>query len=249
MANLPEGLAQFEYQKMQLIGSLGAVADTMRNCATIADQFAQLVSHVPYNPMLANGQFSMAPPHPIAPLPARGKRKANDDVEGRRMKKPRKPKDPNAPKRPASSYLLFQNEVRQELKAKNPTLPNNELLGLIAKMWKDMPKSERDEYENRQKAAKDQWVADKTAYKASLEPTAEDLPSAVVDPSAQLSDKASTSVIAFETSVESSDDEDSSSASSRSSVGPGAPSRRTHGSAASSSKIPASDGAVAPIVS
>ena len=60
------------------------------------------------------------------------------------MKKARKPKDPNAPKRPASSYLLFQNEVRQELKAKNPTLPNNELLGLIAKMWKDMPKSERD---------------------------------------------------------------------------------------------------------
>lgn len=115
----------------------------MRNCATIADQFAQLVSHVPYNPMLSNGQFAMAAPLPT-PLPARGKRKAGDDVEGRRAKKAKKPKDPNAPKRPASSYLLFQNEVRQELKAKNPTLPNNELLGLIAKMWKDMPKSERD---------------------------------------------------------------------------------------------------------
>lgn len=164
MANLPEGLAQFEYQKMQvrpsppapsnvlpphppeqLIGSLGAVADTMRNCATIAEQFAHLVSQVPYNPMLSNGHFAMAPPPPI-PTPSRGnaKRKASEDVEGRRAKKAKKPKDPNAPKRPASSYLLFQNEVRQELKAKNPTLPNNELLGLIAKMWKDMPKSERD---------------------------------------------------------------------------------------------------------
>ncbi|THH32170.1 hypothetical protein EUX98_g2037 [Antrodiella citrinella] len=75
MANLPEGLAQFEYQKMQLIGSLGAVADTMRNCATIAEQFANLVSQVPYNPMLSNGHFPMAPPpHPI-PTPTRGNAK------------------------------------------------------------------------------------------------------------------------------------------------------------------------------
>ncbi|KAH8106350.1 HMG-box [Cristinia sonorae] len=236
MANLPEGLAQFEYQKMQLIGSLGAVADTMRNCATIADQFAQLVSHVPYNPMIPNGQFPITAPHPVAPLPVtRGKRKASEDVEGRRAKKPKKPKDPNAPKRPASSYLLFQNEVRQELKAKNPTLPNNELLGLIAKMWKDMPKSERDEYETRQKAAKDQWVADKTAYNAALGASPETLATTVVDPSAVLAEeKAQAAALSF-VPEESSDEEESSSASSRSSEGPGVP-KKSHGGVASSSK-------------
>lgn len=65
-------------------------------------------------------------------------------MEGHKVKRPRKPKDPNAPKRPASSYLLFQNEIRQDLKAKNPNMPNNELLGLIAKMWKDMSRDEKD---------------------------------------------------------------------------------------------------------
>jgi len=168
MANLPEGLAQFEYQKMQLIGSLGAVAETMRSCASFAEQFAQLVSHVPYNPpMHPNGQFALPAIPP--PLAAHGKRKAGDEGDGRKPKRPRKPRDPNAPKRPASSYLLFQNEVRQELKAKHPNLPNNELLGVIAKMWKDMPKDEKDAYEARQKLAKDQWIADKTAYQASKE--------------------------------------------------------------------------------
>ena len=39
---------------------------------------------------------------------------------------------------------MFQNDVRQELKAKNPQLPNNELLNLIAKAWSDMPKEQKD---------------------------------------------------------------------------------------------------------
>ncbi|KAI0079753.1 HMG-box [Panus rudis PR-1116 ss-1] len=164
MANLPEALAQFEYQKMQLIGSLGAVAETMRNCATIADQFAQLVSQVPYNASQANGQL---PVIPNTPLTGRGKRKAAEQGDGRRVKRAKKPRDPNAPKRPASSYILFQNEVRQQLKDKNPNLPNNELLSLIAKMWKDMPREEKDAYEARQKLATEEWMANKIAYKAT----------------------------------------------------------------------------------
>lgn len=210
MANLPEGLAQFEYQKMQLIGSLGAVAETMRSCATFAEQFAQLVSHVPYNPpMHPNGQFAIPAMPPALPL-QHGKRKAGDEVDGRKPKKPRKPKDPNAPKRPASSYLLFQNEVRQELKAKHPNLPNNELLGVIAKMWKDMAKDEKDAYEARQRLAKDQWLADKSAYQASKEEEAasEDIivPVAAVNVTPIL--EGSAAPVISETSYSSSEDED-----------------------------------------
>ena len=94
-------------------------------------------------------QIAAATPPPApAPPPAQtgGKRKArdaDDAVEGKKKRKV-KPKDPNAPKRPASSYLMFQNDVRQELKAKNPHLPNNELLNLIAKAWSEMPKEQKD---------------------------------------------------------------------------------------------------------
>lgn len=70
-----------------------------------------------------------------------GKRKR--EAEDKKKRKT-KPKDPNAPKRPPSSYLLFQNEVRQQLKAKHPNIPNNELLNLIAKAWGEMPKKEKD---------------------------------------------------------------------------------------------------------
>lgn len=124
------------------MGSLGAVAETMRNCAAIAEQFAQMIPHLPFAPGAGitahpNGQYV-----PVAmPQSVTGKRKLRDELDG---KKKKTPKDPNAPKRPASSYLLFQNEVRQELKAKHPNLPNNELLGIISKLWADMPKDKKD---------------------------------------------------------------------------------------------------------
>ncbi|KAK7696538.1 hypothetical protein QCA50_001196 [Cerrena zonata] len=165
MANIPEGVAQFEYHRMQLISSLGTMAESMRNCANIADSFSQLVSQIPYGQQPVNGRYAL----PALPTPARGKRKAADDTDGRKTKRAKKPKDPNAPKRPASSYLLFQNEVRQRLKYDNPELPNNELLSLIAKMWKDMPKEQKDAYEARQKVAKEEWLVNRTAYQASME--------------------------------------------------------------------------------
>lgn len=171
---------------LQLIGSLSAVAETMRTCANIAEQFAQMVSQVSYaQGAPTNGQFAV-PAVPLHAAPGRGKRKAADDTDGPKAKRVKKPRDPNAPKRPASSYLLFQNEVRQQLKDKNPTLPNNELLSLIAKMWKEMPKEQKDvrpsllhsvidtelslqTYEARQKMAKEEWIVNKTAYQASMD--------------------------------------------------------------------------------
>ena len=124
---------------LQFIGSLQAVAETLRNAAVYADQYAQMVSHMPVGAgSIPNGQFVMAAPG-VAPVAGR-KRKARGDGE----KKPRKKKDPNAPKRPASSYLLFQNEVRAQLKTNNPNMPNNELLGTIAKLWSEMPKEKKE---------------------------------------------------------------------------------------------------------
>lgn len=123
----------------------------MREAANVADQYSQLVRDSPYHPgtsnfLPPNGQYlQMAPaPSPLHAAPTGGKRKNAEDGEDGKKRRKTKPKDPLAPKRPASSYLLFQNDVRGDLKAKNPHLPNNELLHLISKAWNDMPRGQKD---------------------------------------------------------------------------------------------------------
>jgi len=75
-----------------------------------------------------------------------------------------KPKDPNAPKRPASSYILFQNEVRKELKERHPELSNADLLSLISEQWKSMSDEQKETYNQAMKTAKAQYSEDKKAY-------------------------------------------------------------------------------------
>lgn len=120
----------------------------MRNCAQFAEQFAQLITPLAYPGapiMFPNGQLPPMPPPQMEQTGTKRKSRGGDEeVEGGKRKRKTKPKDPNAPKRPPSSYLLFQNEVRQELKQKHPTISNNELLAKIAKAWSEMPKEQKD---------------------------------------------------------------------------------------------------------
>lgn len=63
-----------------------------------------------------------------------------DDTEtgGKRKRVAKIPKDPDAPKRPASSYLLFQNEIRAQLKEENPNMNNSDLVKHISARWATM---------------------------------------------------------------------------------------------------------------
>lgn len=161
----------------------------MRECASVAEQFAQIVGNFSFNgnpppfPALANGQYPMPIPPSLPAAEETGKKRKSrggDDADGKRKKKL---KDPNAPKRPPSSYLLFQNDVRNELKAKNPGMPNNELLGVISKLWAEMPQEQKDvcplccrymrrltpclkAYEARNRAAKEEWLSKKAVYES-----------------------------------------------------------------------------------
>ena len=148
----------------KLIGSLGAVAETMRNCAAIADQFSQMLAHghvnfngaaplhmMPpgLNAAIADPKQFFALPSPAAATPAERKRKAeaqDPDEDGKKKKRGsvKKPKDPNAPKRPASSYIFFQNEIRSQLKSKHPNMTQHELLNHISKQWSEMTPPQRD---------------------------------------------------------------------------------------------------------
>ncbi|KAI0034399.1 high mobility group box domain-containing protein, partial [Vararia minispora EC-137] len=54
-------------------------------------------------------------------------------------RKARKVKDPNAPRRPASSYILFQNDVRPSLRETFPGLTHTELMTRVSKLWAELP--------------------------------------------------------------------------------------------------------------
>jgi transcriptional regulator HMO1 len=128
----------------QLLEKLGQVAETMRQCANVAEEFARTMS----GKTLASGVINPFSDGPSVAGAQTGKRKAqaldDDEGDGKKKKAPRKPKDPNAPKRPPSSYLLFQNEVRAELKSKYPNLPNSELLQMISKRWAAMSDEDKE---------------------------------------------------------------------------------------------------------
>ncbi|KAG8750247.1 hypothetical protein FRC12_012971, partial [Ceratobasidium sp. 428] len=86
-----------------LVNKLAEMSGNMRQAANLADVFAQSIVN-----MFPNDSITVA-----APV-VTGKKRGRVPREGKRVK------DPNAPKRPATSYILFQNDIRDELKAKNP---------------------------------------------------------------------------------------------------------------------------------
>jgi hypothetical protein len=167
---------QFEYNQMQLAGSLNAVAESMRNCATIADHFAQVVKNTPFTAETAL-QVVHGLKNSSLPATTPGKRKAKaieEDLDGkkkRKTKQPKKIRDPDMPKRPASSYLLFQNEIRKELKSQNPNMTQSELLSMIAKQWAEMNPEQKTIYTSATATAKEKYHQDKAAYDAKVPST------------------------------------------------------------------------------
>ncbi|PPQ99794.1 hypothetical protein CVT26_009171 [Gymnopilus dilepis] len=146
---------KLDIARTHFMDSLAAVAETMRNAAQAAESFSSLLK-----------EYSPAHDDHV-----KGKRKAAfspEDGDGtKKRKRNTKPKDPNAPKRPASSYILFQNEVRKQLKKDNPDLTNAELLALIAEQWKQMPDEQKEAsrtYHQAVREAKVQYSEEKKAY-------------------------------------------------------------------------------------
>lgn len=102
-----------------MFDALDAFVVAFKNYATNSDDFSN-----------ANGAKS-------------GKGKgAVDEVTGKR-KRVVKVKDPNQPKRPASSFLIYQIEKRQELKRDYPALGHVELTKLISETWNKMSEAEK----------------------------------------------------------------------------------------------------------
>ncbi|KAJ3751670.1 high mobility group box domain-containing protein, partial [Lentinula raphanica] len=128
--------------------SLLAVAQSMRDAAKAAENFATAIA----NTTMTNGL-------------TKGKGKTGDE-EALNGKRKRSKKDPNAPKRPASSFFLFQNHIRPKMKEQHPDLPNNELRKLMAEQWNTLPEEQKNHFKQMADELKAVYDEKKEKYNA-----------------------------------------------------------------------------------
>jgi hypothetical protein len=111
----------------------------MRQCANVADQFAQILSQASF------GGNTLVPPEAVG----NGRKRQGteeDDIEGptkKRRVSNKKLKDPDAPKRAASSYIFFQNDLRQELRKQHPEISAAEVMARVSKQWAEMTREQK----------------------------------------------------------------------------------------------------------
>jgi hypothetical protein len=83
--------------------------------------------------------------------------------KGKKSKKKKKAeKDPNAPKRNQSSFFLYSNATRNDVKAANPTAKFGEIAQIISRNFKALPAEERVHWD-------EMAAQDKIRYQRALE--------------------------------------------------------------------------------
>ncbi|WAR62837.1 hypothetical protein PtB15_15B425 [Puccinia triticina] len=85
-------------------------------------------------------------------------------IPGGKKKRVKRERDPNAPKRPA---ILFQNAVRQEMRAANPTADYKELARQIGDRWKNLSEEAKRPWSEAGKLAMTSWNIQNKEYKTS----------------------------------------------------------------------------------
>ncbi|KAL5488366.1 hypothetical protein ACEPAI_6474 [Sanghuangporus weigelae] len=180
---------------VDLIDALGQCGQQLRNTAAMLDGYVTFLqnAHLPMQnmfsmftpPQTGMHQPGVVPPPsttngvppPPAQPPKRGRKRRDaepevDDgtVKRRRRRAPgeKKERDPNMPKRPPSAYLLFQNEVREEMKKLYPDLPYIEVLNKISERWSNMNDEQKKMYIDATNKMRAKFGVDKAAYDASV---------------------------------------------------------------------------------
>ncbi|KAL7409254.1 hypothetical protein BDY24DRAFT_224799 [Mrakia frigida] len=110
-----------------------------------------------------------ATPGRKGPAPKTAEQEARADKKRKRAEK-KAAKDPNAPKRPASAYLMYQNEVREHYKDLHPKVAYQEVLKLIGDSWKTLAEDQKKVYLDRASDSMDEYKKEAEGYKQ--DPTA-----------------------------------------------------------------------------
>lgn len=82
----------------------------------------------------------------------------------KRKKRNKQAKAEGAPKRPATAFVMFSNQHRQEVKDANPQLTMVEIAKKLGEMWRGMETDVRKEWEDKATSAKDQYLEEKKMW-------------------------------------------------------------------------------------
>ncbi|KLO15717.1 hypothetical protein SCHPADRAFT_995598 [Schizopora paradoxa] len=96
-----------------------------------------------------------------------------DGEEGKKRKRgvanpEKKKRDPNMPKKPASAYILFQNDVREEIRKQNPDQPYAVVLNKISEAWAALTDEQKKPYNDLVHKNKADYDIRKGEYEAKL---------------------------------------------------------------------------------
>jgi len=181
----------------------------MRDASHAAENFSNWFSQVNVQNFAVS--FQGGPPGLMAhdastAVPANDKKRKADQQEEvtgkkKRVPKEKKPKDKDAPKRPASAYLLYQNDIRKVIKEQNPSISNQELLQIIAKTWALLDPEKRKPYIAQHEKLKGVYDIAKEIYDNKNNPREQDI-SPVEKP------KSKSSITKSEVKAPEEDDED-----------------------------------------
>jgi structure-specific recognition protein 1 len=105
-----------------------------------------------------------------SPTPKKKQKKSSPSPKKRGKKK----KDPNAPKRALTSYILYGNAVRAQLKAENPDFSFGELNKRIAADYKNLSAEERKQWDNKAAKEKERYQEEMAAYSAPEDDSSDD---------------------------------------------------------------------------
>ena len=119
-----------------MISSFKDIAAAMTRCVSIIEDYAR------FSPAHLQSQDTDSTTAALTQLGLLSGLNATTPIDPA-LKKERRPRekkirDPNAPKRPPSAYILFQNEVRDQLRRQNPEMAYREILNVIAVKWKEL---------------------------------------------------------------------------------------------------------------
>ncbi|WVR07460.1 hypothetical protein IAU60_004501 [Kwoniella sp. DSM 27419] len=166
---------EMEAKRQEMIASFREVAAAMTRCVQkIEDYTIMSPGHLSKPDFAA----TLASAHPLALLP--NGQLVSDVMKKERKKKDKKPKDPNAPKRPPSAYILFQNEIRDDVRNSNPGMTYKDILGVISQKWKELTDAQRKVYEDSYSSRHNEYVAEEKAY--SAKPQVNAVPAPMIDP-------------------------------------------------------------------
>ncbi|GFZ49452.1 hypothetical protein JCM24511_07572 [Saitozyma sp. JCM 24511] len=155
---------EMEAKRQQMIASFKGVAAAMSQCVSLIEEYTRLAPPTAQSNVkptfLPTGQVTFGNVDGTAAAPEGKKRR----------KKEKKIKDPNAPKRPPSAYILFQNEVRDEIREKNPGMAYKDVLSMIAEKWKELQPEQKKVYEDAYLDATSVYRIEEATYKGIAPP-------------------------------------------------------------------------------